>query len=139
MFEMVRNCYDLRHVFEFICNADEFQNRLNDLKLSDLDWRDLKSVTDFLEVMAEYTTASSGQSYATLPMPPLIYDSLVSHCRDTIDGRAQTGFTTLACQNAAQSVLEKVSKNESYLCSPLTRWLRSYIQESAMDLVWHWI
>jgi hypothetical protein len=62
MFEMVKNCYDLRHVFESLCNTDEFQNRLNDLKLSDLDWRELKSVTDFLEVMAKYTTASSGQS-----------------------------------------------------------------------------
>jgi hypothetical protein len=45
----------------------------------------------------------------------------VSHCRDTIDGRARTGFTTLACQNAAQSVLDRVKKYESYLCSPLTR------------------
>jgi hypothetical protein len=121
MFEMVKNCYDLRHVFESLCNTDEFQNILNDLKLSDLYWRELKSVTDFLEVVEKYTTASSGQSYATLSMQPLIYDSLVSHCRDTIDGRARTGFTTLACQNAAQSVLDKVKKYESYLCSPLTR------------------
>jgi hypothetical protein len=54
-------------------------------------------------------------------MQPLIYNSLVSHCRGTIDGRARTGFTILACRKAAQSVLDEVKKYESYLCSPLTR------------------
>jgi hypothetical protein len=54
-------------------------------------------------------------------MQPLIYNSLVSHCRGTIDGRARTGFTTLACRKAAQSVLDEVKKYESYLCCPLTR------------------
>jgi hypothetical protein len=51
----------------------------------------------------------------------LIYDSLVSHCNDTINGTFQSGFTTLACKAAAQCVFEKIRKNESYLSCSLTR------------------
>jgi hypothetical protein len=120
-FDMVSKCYELRDVFKSLCNTDEFNNRLNDVRLSDGNWRELKSVIDFLEVVAKYTSAASGQSYATLSMQSLIYDSLVSHCNDTINGISQSGFTTLACKTAAKCVLEKIRNYESYLYSPLTR------------------
>jgi hypothetical protein len=51
MFDMVNNCYELRDVFESLFNTDEFNNRLNDDRLSDGNWRELKSAIDFLEVM----------------------------------------------------------------------------------------
>jgi hAT family C-terminal dimerisation region len=121
MFDMVNKCYELRDVFESLCNLDEFNNRLNDVRLNDENWREFKSVIDFLEVMEKYTSAASGQTYATLYMQSLIYDSLVSHCNDTINGTTQSGFKTLACKAAAKCVLEKIRKYESYLCSPLTR------------------
>jgi hypothetical protein len=100
---------------------DEFKNRLNDVMLNDENWRELKSVLEVLEVMAKYTSAASGQTYATLSMQPSIHDSLVSHCNDTINGTTQSGLNTLACTAAAKCVLEKIRKYESYLCSPLIR------------------
>jgi hypothetical protein len=47
MFDMVNKCYELRDVFESLCNLDEFKYRLNDVRLNDENWRELKSVIDF--------------------------------------------------------------------------------------------
>jgi hypothetical protein len=121
MFDIVNKYYELRDLFESLCNLDEFKNRLNDVRLYDINGRELKSFIDILEVMAKYTSAESGQTYASLSMQPLIYDSLVSHCNGTIHGTTQSGFKTLAFKAAAKCVLEKIRKYESYLCSPLTR------------------
>jgi hypothetical protein len=121
MFDMLNKCYELRDVFESLCNLDEFKNRLNDVRLNDENWRELKSVIDVLEVMEKYTSAASGQTYATLSIKALIYDPLISHCNDTFNGTSQSGFKTLAFKAAEKCVLEKIRNYESYLCSPLTR------------------
>jgi hypothetical protein len=74
MFDIVNKYYELRDLFESLCNLDEFKNRLNDVRLYDINGRELKSFIDILEVMAKYTSAESGQTYASLFMQPLIYD-----------------------------------------------------------------
>jgi hypothetical protein len=68
MFDTVNKCYELRDVFESLCNFDEFKNKLNDVRINDENWRELKSVIDVLEVMAKYTSAASGKTYTTLSM-----------------------------------------------------------------------
>jgi hypothetical protein len=99
---------------------DEFKNRLNDVRLNDENWRELKSVVDVLEVMLKYTSAASGQTYATLSMQPMIYDSMVSHCNDIINGTTQSGFKTLACKAAVKCVLEKIREYCGELISSTT-------------------
>jgi hypothetical protein len=68
MLDMVNKCFELQDVLELRCNLDEFKNRLNDVRLNDENWRELKSVIDVLEVMAKYKSAASGKTYTTLSM-----------------------------------------------------------------------
>lgn len=63
-------------------------------KLKNLDafqWRQIKAVKDFLAPPFELTTAISGSKYATLSTQPLVYESLTSHCEDTLNGTLETG------------------------------------------------
>jgi hypothetical protein len=67
MFDMVNKCYELRDVFESLCNLDEFKNRLNYVRLNDENWRELKSVIDVLEVMANIHLQHPGRRTPRCP------------------------------------------------------------------------
>lgn len=99
-----------RNILEALCNQADFTDRLGPLKLSDIDWRVLKSSKDFLEAAYNCTKAASGRNYATLAMQPLIYTHLKNLCLSTISGATSTGFTTPTVKIAAASMLEKLEK-----------------------------
>jgi nucleoside-triphosphatase THEP1 len=110
MFLMIEDCFKNRDILESLCNQAEFMPKLEKSKLSDDDWRVLKSSKDFLEAAYKCTNAASGQNYATLAMQPLIYSHLNKLCDWTIAGNTATGFTTPAVQNAAKKMSAKLAK-----------------------------
>jgi hypothetical protein len=117
MFDMVEICYQLKDVFEAICNSERCKEQLAPLKLSSLDWLVLKSVIDFLSTMKKATTVMSCQKYSTLSMQPKIYELMVMHCKNTINGHSSTKITKPQVQQAAQAVFAKLKKYERNLCS----------------------
>eukprot|EP00474_Spongospora_subterranea_P004960 CRZ05418.1 hypothetical protein [Spongospora subterranea] len=110
MFLMVEDSFKNKDILEAICNQEEFLDKLGPLKLSDMDWRILKSCKDFLSSAYQCTKAASGQNFVTLAMQPLIYSHLKSLCESTISGTTTTGFTTPKVKAAAEAMLIKVDK-----------------------------
>jgi hypothetical protein len=110
MFLMVDDCFKNKDILESVCNQEEFIDKLGPLKLSEMDWRVLKSSKDFLESAYLCTKAASGQTYVTLAMQPLIYRHLRCLCESTIAGTTATGFTTPTVKAAAEAMLTKLQK-----------------------------
>lgn len=119
MFEMVDNCFLVKDVFESMCNKEEFTAALGGLQLSQMDWREIKAVVDFLRPASELTTTASGSSYVTLSIQPLIYESLKTHYLSTISGTLESGFTVPAAKRAAEAMLSKSEKYKENMNSPL--------------------
>jgi hypothetical protein len=119
MFIMIDGCFQLANVFEALANKPEFSDKLE--RLTSLEWRQIKSVKDFLEPAFDLTTTVSGSKYATLAMQPLIFESLESHCQDTISGRLSTGLLTPVAKQAAQAMLNKLDKYRGNLNSSLAK------------------
>jgi hypothetical protein len=117
MFLMIDDAFINRDILEALCNQADFTAKLGPMKLSDIDWRVLKSSKDFLESAYNCTKAASGRNYATLAMQPLIYTHLKNLCLSTISGATSTGFTTPTVKIAAAAMLEKLEK----YCGNLTK------------------
>ena len=118
MFKMIDDCYDMRQVFTALCACDDFPD-LKALTLSDFDWRVVKSVKDFLDVLHELTVEASGTKYSTISLQPAMYDCIESHCLSTISGQTSSGFTTSKSQLAAKNVLKKLEKYKDNMWSDL--------------------
>ncbi|ORY42304.1 hypothetical protein BCR33DRAFT_786511 [Rhizoclosmatium globosum] len=54
-------------------------------KISQSDWMNLKDVSSWLSVPAEYTTFIGGQLYPTMSMASLVFQDLISHCNEGLD------------------------------------------------------
>ena len=80
MFDMINKCFQLRDVFEALCNMEEFKERLQLNQLSNTNWEILKSTINFLAEAKEYTVVSSGRRYFTLSMQPMVYQALEMLC-----------------------------------------------------------
>ncbi|OAE20856.1 hypothetical protein AXG93_3256s1000 [Marchantia polymorpha subsp. ruderalis] len=94
----------------------EFSDKLN--CLTALKWRQVKFVKDFLQPAYELNTTASGSKYATIGMLTLIFESLDSHCKDTMIGCLPTGFITPL---AAEAMLNKLNKYEDNLNNQLAK------------------
>ncbi|OAE35332.1 hypothetical protein AXG93_4491s1120 [Marchantia polymorpha subsp. ruderalis] len=97
----------------------EFSNKLK--CLTALQWRQVKSVKDFLQQAYELTTTASGSKYATIGLLPLIFESLESHSKYTMTGNLSTGFTTPLAKIAAEAMLNKLNKYKNSLNSQLAK------------------
>ena len=121
MFDIINKCFQLRDVFEALCNMEEFKERLQPNQLSNTNWEVLKSVINFLAEAKEYTVVSSGRSYPTLSMQPMVYKALEMLCQKTISGEAETGFTTPVVKKAAAAMQQKLLKYYHHLNSTMAR------------------
>lgn len=119
LFIMIDLCYELASVLDALSNKPEFSGKLN--KLTQFEWRQIKSIKDFLQRAFELTTMVSGTQYATLGLQPFIFESLESFCNDTINGTLETGFTTLFSKQAAQAMLSKFDKNKDNMNSEIKK------------------
>lgn len=79
---MIDACYVLRDVSEAMANKDEFCNELG--KHLQLDWRQIKTVKDFLDPVFELKTAAGGSKFTSLWILPTVFECLEEHCRSTI-------------------------------------------------------
>lgn len=119
IFIMIDVCFELRSVFVAMANQPEFSGKLG--RLTELEWRQVKSVKDFLQPVYEMKTMVCGSKYPTLGIHPLIFESLESHCVDTIIGNLATGFKTPMSKQADQAMLNKLKKYKEHLNSPLAK------------------
>ena len=118
MFDMINKCFQLRDVFEALCNMEEFKE-LN--QLSNTNWEVLKSMINFLAEAKEYTVVSSGRRYHTLSMQSMVYQALEMLCQKTISDETETGFATPMVKKAAAAMQQKLLKYYHHLNSTMAR------------------
>lgn len=102
MFQMIDNCFSVKHDFEAVCSKETFTDALNGLQLSQTDWRKVQEVADFLRPASELKTTGSDSSCVSLSMQPHIYKSHRTHRLSTICDIVKTGFTEPALKRAAE-------------------------------------
>lgn len=113
------SCFTLKDALQAMCNTWEFTDALSALKLSDLEWQELKAVVDFLCPESKLTSAASGSSYASLSFQPLVYESLRTHCFAKIARPLESGINVAAAKRAAEIMLEKPEKYKEHMKSSL--------------------
>lgn len=120
-FGMIESCYNVRNVFEDLCNANEFKHRLGSPPTAS-EWRTLKAMKDFLEPAYELTTQATAGMYTTLSMQPLILESLSNHCKTMIDENMGAGLmSSPSAVKGARLILDKLHEYRLYLASPLAQ------------------
>ncbi|KAF1336734.1 hypothetical protein FI667_g354, partial [Globisporangium splendens] len=113
LFNMIDSAFEVRDVLDALCNNDDFSSRLQNHKLSDLDWRTLKAIKEFLQRAVSFT-AVSDDDWISASLLPLIYDSLQAHCKKTIEGRPGNPIPPLV-KAAASAFLERLQKNKHHM------------------------
>jgi len=81
-FKMVQKAYDLKWVFEIVCNDERATDAIRGKNLKDESWNNLKAVAEFLKLPAEITEISSSSSNATISIQYKIFHLLEKHCTD---------------------------------------------------------
>jgi hypothetical protein len=119
LFLMIDACYEVKDVFQALCNMEEFQEKLQD-QLTTAELRELNAEKEVLQPAYELTTQASGQ-YATLSMEPLIFESLIKHCDEFIRQSMTTKIEVLVAAEAAEVMKAKLKKYECYLTCELSR------------------
>lgn len=124
LFAMLDEAYDVRDVLGVVCTSDaanalRFQLLQGQQRLSDVDWRSLKCVRDFLEQAVAFTAVSEEDEFISASLLPLIYDSLQAHCKKTIEGRTMSTVTTPLTKAAASAFLDVLQKHRCHLWNDL--------------------
>lgn len=112
MFIMIDSSYSLMEAFQSLSNMSKHYSKL--VTLTAIEWRVLKFFKDFLASAYEMTILSSGR-YATLSNQPLVFESLKTHCQDTINGTINSGFTAPVYKDAARALMIKLEKHHEHL------------------------
>lgn len=68
---------------------------------------DSYTIPIFLMKLAVMIKSSSGQSYATISMQPLIFDSLISHCKDA-KKQVLGAVVITSLHKSAESIKQKI-------------------------------
>ncbi|BBN07713.1 hypothetical protein Mp_4g05870 [Marchantia polymorpha subsp. ruderalis] len=116
MFIMIDYSYSLMEAFQSLANMSEHYSKL--VTLTSIEWRVLKCFKDFLAPAYETTILSSGR-YATLSNQPLVFESLKTHCQDTINCTINSSFTAPESKDAARELIIKLKKYQEHLTGPL--------------------
>ncbi|BBN10420.1 hypothetical protein Mp_5g03430 [Marchantia polymorpha subsp. ruderalis] len=116
MFIMIDSSYSLMEAFQSLLKMSEHYSKL--VTLTSIEWRVLKCFKDFLAPAYEMTILSSGR-YATLSNQSLVFESLKTHCQDTINGTINSGFTAPESKDAARALMIKLEKYQEHLTGPL--------------------
>ena len=72
LYRMLKTCYELRSVFEAICNHHAYKKFTERSKLTNLEWQSIRSVSDFLRLAKVLTIEASSSSYVTISLQPVI-------------------------------------------------------------------
>lgn len=115
-FLMISNCYKLKDVFNSICEMAPLGDSLRDHAISGNDWKDLKSIADFLELAFDLTVDASGREYSTISYQPIIYDLLINHCQKASAGLIASIKPTAQVKKAAEALITKLQKYRPQLC-----------------------
>ncbi len=113
MFHMVSKSYQLRDVFESICNDDRASDAIRGKAISSERWEKLNTIIEFLKLPAEVTEMSSASNNSTISLQSKILQRLLKQCND-----AMASTTVLpAVRNAAALLKRKLTKYKPNLMS----------------------
>lgn len=79
-FVMVKHSYELRDVFEAMCNDVDVLQSLGGRKITSDEWWNAKCVVEFLEPASVIIEMTSSVNNFTISLQPTLYKRLITHC-----------------------------------------------------------
>lgn len=119
MFNMIDACYKLKGVFKAVRNNNKFCEKL--YKLTQPEWREVKTAKELLKALLELTIAASGSKNTSFSKLSLIFSCLEKYRRSTSRENLPAGSTSLLAEMAAEVIILSLNKLKNKMASPLIK------------------
>lgn len=114
-FDMIRKCFAARRVLTAMVSREE---ELEDLLVSESEWKLADKVCTFLSAAASATEHQSGSNYVTVSVTSRIFEKLESSCKDYME--EEEGLL----HSVAKAMLLKLEKYRSLVNTEAARFVR---------------